>query len=250
MVHPVKFVVEHVEDGTEQGSISWFHNPSAQVSAHFLIAKDGTLHQAVDTDDAAWAEASFNPVAWSVETEGTPDEPLTDQQIGSFARLIAWLESLDHFPLVVTDDPHSAGGLITHGDLGAIGGGHAHCPGDLRKAQRPEIIQRALALSNPSSPSPEDDDMYDFARTIRWPDGSITYATTEGNIENYGNPPSPYFGGVPQLLPQDRQGFTQCNALCPVNPQDKTAGYIVCSASNATYTFNAQTWADIQAHKI
>ena len=63
MVHPVKFIVEHVEAGTEPGSISWFQNPLAKVSAHFLIALDGTLHQAVDTYDVAWAEADFNPHA-------------------------------------------------------------------------------------------------------------------------------------------------------------------------------------------
>jgi len=85
MVHPVKFVVEHVEAGTEQGSISWFQNPLAKVSAHFLIALDGPLHQAVDTDDVAWAEANFNPHAYSVETEGTPATALTDAQVRTFA---------------------------------------------------------------------------------------------------------------------------------------------------------------------
>lgn len=168
MSHPVRGVVEHVEAGTESGTDSWFHNPQAQASAHFGIAKDGTVDQWVDTDDKAWAEATYNPVFWSIETEGDANTPLTAAQIESFAHVFVWLANLDGIPFAVTDSP-SGRGLITHGDLGGPGGSHFGCPGDQRKAQRGQIIDRARSLvgqtppvaTNPSpAPTPPSGDIY------------------------------------------------------------------------------------------
>ena len=147
--HPCRGLVLHVEVGTETGTDGWFHNPQAQASADFGIAKDGTIHQWVDTDDKAWAEATGNPYWYSVETEGVPGEPLTSAQVTATARLLVWLSQLDHFPLQVTDDPHAGQGLITHGDGGAAWGGHYDCPGPQRAAQRVEIVRQAIAAAQP-----------------------------------------------------------------------------------------------------
>lgn len=167
MIHPVRYVVEHVESGTEDGTDSWFRNPQAQASAHFGIGNDGRIDQWVDTDDKAWAEAFYNPRAYSIETEGGPDTPLTNAQVESFARLFTWLANLDGIPFQITDDPNGRG-LITHGDLGSLGGSHFGCPGDQRKAQRGAILDRARQLvgqppqpaSNPApapAPAPSGD---------------------------------------------------------------------------------------------
>src|SRR4051794_8590959 len=99
MVHPVRGLVLHVEEGTESGTDGWFHNPAAQASAHFGIGKDGTLHQWVDTDDRSWAESMGNPYWWSVETEGLHSEPMTAPQVTTLGRLYAWLMTLpDRIP--------------------------------------------------------------------------------------------------------------------------------------------------------
>lgn len=150
MVHPVRGLVLHVEEGTETGTDGWFHNPAAQASAHFGIGKDGTLHQWVDTDDRAWAEAAGNPYWWSVETEGVHTEPMTAPQVATLARLYAWLATLpDRIPvqLAETIDGH---GLGWHGMGGQQWGGHLDCPGDLRRAQR----ATALALIATPQPAP------------------------------------------------------------------------------------------------
>lgn len=158
MQHPARGLVLHVEEGTEAGTDSWFHNPKAQASADFGIAKDGTLHQWVDClpggpSDKAWAEAYYNPHWYSVETEGTHSEPLTDAQCVTVGRLFRELSHADGFPLQVTDDPQGQG-LITHGALGNLGGGHFGCPGDARSAQRQHIADLARGAPAPPAPPP------------------------------------------------------------------------------------------------
>ncbi len=48
-------VVVHIMQGTLAGCDSWFTSPASQVSAHFGVGKDGTVHQYVALADAAWA---------------------------------------------------------------------------------------------------------------------------------------------------------------------------------------------------
>lgn len=38
-----EFVVIHIMQGTMEGTISWFKNPTSEVSAHYLIGKDGRV---------------------------------------------------------------------------------------------------------------------------------------------------------------------------------------------------------------
>lgn len=89
--------------GTLASCDAEFSNPASQVSAHYGVALDGTIHQYVRTTDAAWANGSPNPGGrWtltadnanlhtiSIETEdnGKPDtEPVTDAQYRSVLEL-------------------------------------------------------------------------------------------------------------------------------------------------------------------
>lgn len=36
------------------GTVSWFQNPSSQVSAHYVVEQDGRIVQMVSEDDTAW----------------------------------------------------------------------------------------------------------------------------------------------------------------------------------------------------
>lgn len=47
-------VVIHCTDGRFPGDLNWLCKSAAQVSAHFLIAPDGAIHQLVALDKAAW----------------------------------------------------------------------------------------------------------------------------------------------------------------------------------------------------
>ncbi|CAK7288546.1 peptidoglycan-binding protein [Streptomyces misionensis] len=151
----VRGLVLHIQQGTESGSESWFKNPSAQASAHFLNPKSGGLKQLVDTKDRAWAEAAGNSHWVSVENEGFVPDKLTDSQVENCAQLLAWLHTTYSVPLQSTDDPNGKG-LGWHGMGGAAWGGHTGCPGDNIKAQRAAIIARAKQLVSPSpAPAPK-----------------------------------------------------------------------------------------------
>ena len=136
---PIKLGVVHIMQGSLSGSDGWFHNPSAQVSAHFGIGKDGTIYQWVDTNDIAWAEANFNGKAISVEHEGYAGERLTDKQAWSLACLMKWARLTHGLPIRRTFDPNGTGWL-GHGELGNAGGGHQGCPGQPILDQLPGII--------------------------------------------------------------------------------------------------------------
>lgn len=141
----VRGLVLHIQQGTEQGSETWFKNPVAQASAHFLNPKTGPLRQLVDTGDRAWAQAAGNPSWISVENEGFVPDRLTPSQLENCAQLLAWLHTQYAVPLQSTDDP-TGHGLGWHGMGGAAWGGHYDCPGEAIKAQRPAITGRAAAI--------------------------------------------------------------------------------------------------------
>jgi len=54
------FIVCHITDGSFDGAVSWVMNPEAQVSYHFLVARDGRVTQVVDIQDTAWANGTTN----------------------------------------------------------------------------------------------------------------------------------------------------------------------------------------------
>ena len=68
----------------------WFNNPSAQVSAHFWVGKNGVIEQYVDTARVSWHGRDLNSNWVGVETEGCPggrDEPMTDAMFNALVRL-------------------------------------------------------------------------------------------------------------------------------------------------------------------
>lgn len=137
-------LVLHVEQGTQEGTDSWFHNPASQVSAHFGVSRTGVVTQWVDTDDKAWAEAAGNPYWLSIEIEGYSGDEATLGQLDAIARLYAWGVTTFGWPMATTDDPQH-GGLGWHGMGGAAWGSHVFCPGAPIVAQRAEILHRASA---------------------------------------------------------------------------------------------------------
>jgi N-acetyl-anhydromuramyl-L-alanine amidase AmpD len=53
--------VNHISEGSALSCINWFKNENnIDSSSHFLIAKDGTIHQFVKIEDNAWANGTIN----------------------------------------------------------------------------------------------------------------------------------------------------------------------------------------------
>jgi hypothetical protein len=83
-------IVIHVTQGSYAGTISWFKNPSAQVSAHYVVrSSDGQITQMVAEKDTAWHARSANPYSIGIEHEGYVDQPswFTDAMYRSSAAL-------------------------------------------------------------------------------------------------------------------------------------------------------------------
>ncbi|GAA3544728.1 hypothetical protein GCM10022419_026160 [Nonomuraea rosea] len=66
-------VVIHVTQGSYAGTISWFQNPSAQVSAHYVVkSSSGAITQMVRDKDVAWhaGNSTYNNRSIGIEHEG------------------------------------------------------------------------------------------------------------------------------------------------------------------------------------
>ena len=143
-------VVIHTEQGSEQGTISWFNNPAAQASAWFAVGLDGAIWQfaPVGSGWCSWAQADGNETWYSIEDadNGDPSVPFSPAQVQSIAMLIEVLSRHDGFPLAVASDPFTERGVTLHSEGGQAFGGHLQCPGSVRGAQRPQIIALAMAI--------------------------------------------------------------------------------------------------------
>ena len=67
----ITHVAEHIAQGSYAGTISWFKNCSASVSAHYVVrSSDGQVTQMVRETDTAWHVASHNSYSIGIEHEG------------------------------------------------------------------------------------------------------------------------------------------------------------------------------------
>ncbi len=68
---PISAVTIHDIEGSYAGAISWFKNPSANVSAHYVLrSSDGQVTQMVLESDKGWHVGSENPYTIGLEHEG------------------------------------------------------------------------------------------------------------------------------------------------------------------------------------
>jgi hypothetical protein len=91
--YAVDMIVIHVTEGSAASAVAWFNDPESEVSAHYMVRKDGVVVRFVKEDDTAWhagrvsdptaklvlARAPANPNGYSIgiEHEGNGSEPLT-----------------------------------------------------------------------------------------------------------------------------------------------------------------------------
>jgi hypothetical protein len=97
----ITHVVVHVTQGSYAGSISWFQNPDAQVSAHYVVrSSDGEVTQTVRDGDTAWHARSGNPYSIGIEHEGYVDDAswFTDAMYRSSAALTKHLANAHGIP--------------------------------------------------------------------------------------------------------------------------------------------------------
>lgn len=151
--HVPDLVVIHVTEGDAHSVRSWFNNPVAEVSAHYMVCRDGAIDRFVAEDDTAWhagrvdhptadlvlARPGVNPNAYSIgiEHEGSGTEPLTEPQEAASLALIRSICARWNIPM---DRTH----IVGHHEIYSL----KTCPGAISvdalvKALNPEPFTTA-----------------------------------------------------------------------------------------------------------
>jgi N-acetyl-anhydromuramyl-L-alanine amidase AmpD len=124
--YDIRWVVIHDIEGTAAGAISWFKNPSAQASAHYVIDGDPSKYPRpvcmVDDTDVAWhaGNLGYNRRAVGIEHYGwAAQNKYTDWEYDTSAKLTAWLLKTYNIPLQLETtlgpcDPSQGAGIIPH----------------------------------------------------------------------------------------------------------------------------------------
>jgi len=94
-VGDIDHIVIHDTEGSFDGTVSWFQDPAAQVSAHYVVrSSDGHIVQMVDEKNVAWHDKCFNTNTVGIEHEGYEahaDVWYTEAMYESSAALTAYL---------------------------------------------------------------------------------------------------------------------------------------------------------------
>ena len=119
----IERVVIHITDGGPKisGTIGWFQNPAAKVSAHYVIGQDGEVVQMVKHNDVAWHARSANGKSIGIEhVANTKGLNPTQAQLCASAALVSWLCDTYAIPM---DRTHILG--HSEADKGTT---HTGCP--------------------------------------------------------------------------------------------------------------------------
>ncbi len=97
-----EFVLIHTMQGSYAGTKSWFQNPSAQVSSHYIVrSSDGQITQMVEHRNTAWHAQCYNGRSIGIEHEGFVQDPgqwYTDAMYRESAKLTAWIANRHGIP--------------------------------------------------------------------------------------------------------------------------------------------------------
>lgn len=121
--YPPDMIVIHVTEGDYRSVRSWFKDPAASVSSHYMVTKTGDVYHFVHESDTAWANGrvdhptsrlvlerpGVNPNWWtiSIEHEGDGKHELTDPQRAATLDLIRDIQSRHH--QITSDRKHIVG---------------------------------------------------------------------------------------------------------------------------------------------
>ena len=84
-------VLHSTTAATVEGTINWFLDPKSQVSAHYVVDRNGDIYQIVRDECSAWHAKAINSRSIGIEHVGTASDRLTDAQSRASAQLVRWL---------------------------------------------------------------------------------------------------------------------------------------------------------------
>ena len=86
-----KLVYHYTTSESADGVISWLCNPSAQVSAHYVIDLEGKITQLVQDDQKAWHAYGNNVDSLGIEVCAKTGKKMTDKQSAALKALSLYL---------------------------------------------------------------------------------------------------------------------------------------------------------------
>lgn len=113
---PALVVIHHTGDATVEQALHTLTDRSREVSAHYLVARDGTVYQLVDERLRAWhagisrwgGNADVNSSSIGIELDNDGEEPFPDRQITALLALLGDIKARYHIP---------AANFVGHADI-------------------------------------------------------------------------------------------------------------------------------------
>jgi len=102
-------IIHHTASDNCSGTLSWFKNPDAKASAHYVIDKDGTIYQMVGDEKRAWhagtsaipgspGDVNSRSIGIEIVNKGDGKTPFTDAQYAALSQLTAHLQQTYNIP--------------------------------------------------------------------------------------------------------------------------------------------------------
>jgi N-acetylmuramoyl-L-alanine amidase len=109
-------VIHHTSNNTAERALRTLTSVRTEVSAHYLIARDGTLYQLIDERARAWhagesywgGHTDLNSSSIGIELDNNGEEPFPDAQMNVLLALLADLKQRYKLP---------AANFLGHGDV-------------------------------------------------------------------------------------------------------------------------------------
>ncbi len=113
-----RIVMHYTTSDNVQGTLGWFANPASRVSAHYVISRQGVIHQCVEDGNKAWHARRANSDSIGIEFCAGIGKRMTKEQDQVGVDLIKYL--MDEY-WIKPDD------IVGHRFLN----GGTECPGNL-----------------------------------------------------------------------------------------------------------------------
>lgn len=109
-------ILHHTTNDTAARALNTLTDPRREVSAHYLVARDGTIYQLVDDSSRAWhagesywgGQSDLNSASLGIELDNTGSEEFAERQIASLLGLLERLRDRHRIP------PEN---ILGHGDV-------------------------------------------------------------------------------------------------------------------------------------
>src|SRR5215217_4831903 len=119
----IDMIIVHVAQGSYSGTINWFQYGPSNVSAHYVLSREGQVAQCVHNEDIAWHAGNwrYNRMSIGIEHAGYAGDPntWTDRMYRASAKLSAYLSRRFNIPV---DRRH----IIGHRQVPGV---NKRCPG-------------------------------------------------------------------------------------------------------------------------